>query len=217
MQDPKEEVKSFHREYTIGRKQPGNYTGLLVLKVGRDLGNTPSRTVESFDDIKAAAADLCDYMDELNGWFPGGDGKEVFAISHCQVCNEPWNFFVVDSGLMATTRTVEKEDHQTGRKITDCEEITPMFISQVIINPEVIDGGQDTTIKEGCLSFRNGPKYVDRFMVCTVRYQVPDAGEKSGLREIKETIFGIKAQIFQHAVEHSRGENIYYDIDGNKK
>lgn len=68
-----------------------------------------SRPVEGWDDIKEQAGELRKFVDV--GPFIG-NYQEALAISHCQVSEDPWHFFCVNSKL------VEKK----------------MFPHQVIIN-----------------------------------------------------------------------------------
>ena len=47
-----------------------------------------------------------------------------------------------------------------------------------------------------------------------VEYEYIDNGK---LKTAKEHLAGLKAQLFQHAIDHANGENIYYNNDRTKK
>jgi len=68
------------------------------------------------------------------------------------------------------------------------------------------------TVKEGCMSFpKRKPKNVTRVFRIKVQYQYPV--KILGvwvLRTKTETVEGLKAQVFQHEIQHFEAENIFY-------
>lgn len=143
----------------------------------------PSRTVETWEQIQAAAGQLVEYFNACNGFLPGN--RAAIAISHCQVSEDPWNFFVVAQELVTNEQ----------------------FPAQVIINARINSSNTPYWALEGCMSFpHREPKKVQRLMICNVTYQHPKDGK---LVEVTEDCFGQKAQAFQHAIDHAKGLNIY--------
>lgn len=106
------------------------------------------------------------------------------------------------------------ENNQKGFAIAHCqvsENPLTLFVveksimkNDVIVNPELIGAGGRYMATEGCLSFPNLPMTkVRRYKEMVVRYETPDG------QQIQETLTGVKAQIFQHEMEHFEGTNIY--------
>jgi hypothetical protein len=186
----------------IGNKESGQYYGLCAFVKPH---YTPSRNVSRWEDIEAVANDMVAFKNAMNGCFQGN--REAYAISHCQVSESPWNFFVVAQEFTRNFRTVLRQNVKTGKTEIEQVEAKPDFKSQIVVNPKILDGGDPYTVLEGCMSFPfRKAKKITRMYVCEVSYQFPDAGK---LVEVREMVYGQKAQAFQHAVEHSRGKNIY--------
>jgi peptide deformylase len=195
------------RPLQIGLKEPKAYTGSLDLFIGRRLHYKSSRTVENWGQIKDQAQDLIDFMNARNGWI--SSGRAAYAISHCQVSDDPWNFFVVDKSLGPEAPWPDPIDENSPKKPK------PVFPHQVIINAEILQGSEQRECWEGCMSFLKEPRKIKRYMIVTVKYQYP---YMLGILKTKtEEVYGLKAQAFQHAIDHDRGENIYYNADGSKK
>jgi len=157
----------------------------------------PSLPVTAWLSVKEQA-------EELEQFILDNDLK-VFAIHHMQVCEKPFNFFVLNKKAVGTV----------------IEELG----SQYIINPTITNyltgqGGAPIfmKMKEGCASFPyKSFKNVERSPLITVKYQIPDACCKfnrqttGDLIEKTMQVEGLVAQIFQHEIDHGHGRNIYYD------
>lgn len=170
-----------------------------------------SKPVKSYKEIKDDADKLVRFI--VKGAFKGFYNK-AFALSHCQVSETPYAFFVVSPEVVA-----EK-----------------MFKSQVIINPQIIETPAERIIRvvnkekaitreakvsniiyynEPCMSFPfRKPKQVARFDSIKIKYQVPGF---FGLKTIEEVALGIKSQIFQHETDHLNAKNIYFESENPVK
>lgn len=106
------------------------------------------------------------------------------------------------------------ENNQKGFAIAHCqisENPVQLFVihqsiskNDVVVNPELIGAGGRYMATEGCLSFPYSPMTkVRRYKEIIVRYETPDG------QQIQETLTGVKAQIFQHEMDHFEGTNIY--------
>jgi peptide deformylase len=172
-----------------------------------------SKPVSSYKEISAEAKKMMRFVERgaLKGFY-----NKAFAITHSEVSETPYAFFVVAPEVIA-----EK-----------------MFKSRVIINPEIIDAPvykkevktwningvmQGKNIPnaieydEPCLSFPyRKPKRIVRYDSITVRYQIPELFGTI-LRTVEEEIHGIASQIFQHEYDHIKGKNIYFESDNPVK
>lgn len=121
---------------------------------------------------------------------PRGNYEQGFSIAHTQVeAEDPQRFFVVHDQLIKDK----------------------IFKHQVIMNPEILEVDEDsrTLLKEACMSVpHRDPKKIRRYTRIKVRYQVPGL---FGLKWVKEDVSEIKAQMFQHEIDHMDGKNIYWD------
>lgn len=145
----------------------------------------PSSPVISWFAIKDIAEEIGEYIDAKGG---------MFALHHSQVSDKPLNFFVLETNVL--------------------KEWIPELGSRYIINPVIVNSNLSTVrkIHEGCMSFpHKKPKRVDRAMVVTVKYQVPDETKPNGLVDKTKEVSMLVAQIFQHECDHSLGKNIFYD------
>jgi peptide deformylase len=71
---------------------------------------------------------------------------------------------------------------------------------KIVINPEILSRSQTTIIlEEGCLSFPNKYKKIERNEIICVRYH-------NGLNIIEETLSGFTARVFQHEYDHLQGK-----------
>ena len=145
--------------------------------------NKISRPVESWEQIKLEVEELKKFI--LACKFRGKH-KSCYAIHHAQVSWTPYNFFVVSL------------NHVLGERA--------LFDRTVIINPVLISGEQEQEVFEGCMSFpfKRHPKKVKRFNDIIVDYY-DEWGEAH-----RDHCMGIKAQIFQHEIDHGLGKNIYF-------
>lgn len=165
-----------------------------------------SRKVDWYSQIEAIVDEMIPFVD---GDIKKGEYSKAFAISHAQVSEMPWNFFVVGSGY------VEKPWKKGN-----------YWPAHAIINPQILeaedkieigklpDGKPDMrqnvrTYQEGCMSFPfRKPKNMRRYYQIKVRYQIK---AWYGLKTIEETLEGLRAHIFQHEFQHSLGQNIYME------
>lgn len=198
-----------------------------------------SKPVKKYKDVAHIVERMIPWLDTNNGRFETGDYKVAYAVSHCQVADEPHAFFVVHKEFLGNKKS--KAGRNTYKNY--------FFPSRVIFNAEILekpakmtanvpkreliktpDGKQQlaTTVKEGlvdnlisvpeaCMSFPNRTKKnMQRYFRIKVRYQVPRSflGVKY-LKTITEYAEGLKAHIFQHEIDHAQGVNMYYG-NGNK-
>jgi len=118
------------------------------------------------------------------GNFPGL-WKEAFAISHCQVSEDPYKFFVI---------------HKKAAKAFAGYEI--------ICNARILESSDPIAFKEACMSFPFRQEInTKRFSKIKVEFEVP--GLFNNLETKTLDLEGIQAFIFQHEVDHSKGINIY--------
>lgn len=114
-----------------------------------------------------------------------------FAVHHSQVCEKPYNFFVLNP------KHIKDKVAELG--------------SRYIINPRVsaVEPKSLMYLKEGCLSFPHRKmKNVDRYMLIDVEFDIPENGQ---LVHKKFRVTDIVAQIFQHECEHAEGKNIHFN------
>ena len=76
---------------------------------------------------------------------------------------------------------------------------TPEFSGEMI-NPEIIESFDETTVAEGCLSFPGIYQNVKRYSSVLVKYTTLAGEEK------EEKLAGLPAQVVQHEVEHLDGK-----------
>jgi peptide deformylase len=147
-----------------------------------------ARTVESFEDIKETALAMQTYLENNLDVKNGKISKFQIALHHAQTDPIAYNFFVVKRDLVGAKRN----------------EVV------VVINPEILEIDRETgkTVLEGCMSFPFRPdKKVKRYSRVKVKYQLP--GKDGKLETKEEWVNGVIAHIFQHEVEHSKGNHIY--------
>ncbi len=162
-----------------------------------------SKPVKAWKEIKTEAGLMRRFIvrGRLKGYY-----NKAFSISHCQVNEKPYAFFVVAPECL-------KEK---------------MFVDDVIINPEIVECKPYKQItdkvkipniieyQEPCLSFPfRKPKAVKRYDVIKVKYQIH--GLLGGFRTIKAELKGIASEIFQHECDHIQGKNIYFTSESPTK
>jgi peptide deformylase len=172
-----------------------------------------SKPVVSYKEIKAEAEAMRRFI--VLGQFKGYYNK-AFAITHCQVSETPFAFFVVAPECL-------KEK---------------MFVDDVVINPQIVEaplykniaGNPEALKKQGldpekikaqsikvpnaieyqepCMSFPyRTPKRITRYDVIKVKYQTPSL---FGMKTVEAELKGIASEIFQHEFDHTQGKNIYF-------
>ena len=172
------------------------YTGSLQLI---PVHYTPSANVTDYSEpVRQATEDFIAWVWGKNGDM-GRDPRQGWAFSHCQVSETPLNLFVVDDWL------VEK-------KFFPAAAIFNSRIANTEINAE---RNEQISVHEGCMSFPfKKPRKVMRWPIIEVEYDYVKNGK---LEHAKEIVAGLKGQIYQHAIDHALGENIYYNKDRTKK
>lgn len=141
-----------------------------------------SKEVTSWEDIATDVALMKEFI--LNGKFRGKRPK-AYALHHSQVSFQPYNFFVVHPNFILGEAGI--------------------FDRSVYINPELISGEDEQEMDEACMSFPFKKKFkkVKRFNEIIVDYF-----DEYGFCH-REHCIGIKAQIFQHEIDHGLGKTIY--------
>lgn len=200
-----------------------------------------SKPVKSWRQVKDTALKFANWLNTNNGKFDG-IYKLAYAISHCQVCDEPYKMFVVHRQLVRPYWF-----HRINTKTENNKNF--YFPSQIILNAEILETpfkvkaqipkresvtengkpGYKIVTKEGevnniisvpdaCMSFpERKQKQVNIYFKIKVRYQYK--GIFGFLRTKTEWVEGLKAHIFQHEVDHQNALNIYYkhkDVKRNK-
>lgn len=192
-----------------------------------------SKPVAKWAQITSVAEDMIKWLDENNGKFPE-PYRTAYAVSHCQVEDDPFAFFIVSNDFILGQ--VERVKKDTKKNF--------YFPSRVIINAEILEAPEKIEarlpkrevarddkgnigskivvtkgevknivfVPEACMSFSNRTqKNMERFYRIKVRYQVPrKILGINYLKTITEVVEGLKAHIFQHEVDHAHGKNMYY-------
>lgn len=141
-----------------------------------------SQPVKKWKEIKQDAKEMIEniranqYANEF--W------REAFAISHCQVSEEPKRFFVVNRAL---------------------PEVKKAFSHDVIINPEIVEMKEWSQNREGCMSKPwAGTKKMGRYKKIVIRYKVKSLF--GFLRKKKKSFEELPAFMIQHELEHFEGK-----------
>lgn len=192
-----------------------------------------SRRVKRYADVKETAARMTGWINANNGRFPA-PYVTAYAISHCQIEDEPVQMFVVSKELIRRDDVAIKAMNRLQN------EKNFFFPSQIILNAEILespekverdvpsrevktekDGKVTTEIKtekksisnkifvdDACMSFpKRTQKKTERYYRIKVRYQIKGL---FGLKTITEWVEGLKSHIFQHEIDHQNAINIYY-------
>ena len=176
-----------------------------------------SKPVKSYKEIRPEAEEMKRFI--VAGRFQGFYNK-AFAISHCQVSEQPYAFFVVapevikekmfESQVIVNPEIVEAP---TSRNIAG----DPEMLKQFGLDPEQVLAAKSINVpnaiehQEPCLSFPfRKPKGVLRYDVIKVKYQIPGI---FGLKTIQKELSGIASEIFQHEYDHLQGKNIYFETE----
>lgn len=117
-------------------------------------------------------------------------------------------------GMKELVRVNKFENGRMGYAVAHCqvsEDPYKIFVAvqnilsnSVVINPRILEKSEPYTVKELCLSFpyRSEIK-VRRYNKIKVKYL------DEQMEEHEEELEGIKAQIFQHEIQHFSGRTIY--------
>jgi len=149
----------------------------------------PSRRIEDLnsekDKVLSIAREMTDLLFAQNK-LKQSQGRAGLALHHAQVTSEPIALFVVLPGIIPA---------KEGAWDT------------IMINAEVIEKREKTTMLEGCMSFPNRQdKKMPRYNEVIVNYVTVEDDE---FVKRNKTLYGVQAQIFQHECEHQAGQNIY--------
>ena len=151
--------------------------------------NTKSKPVTKYKEIREAAEELVKFT---KNFVSKESGYPAYAIHHTQVCENPYNFFVLHPKKNAEYK---------------------FFESDIIINPKIIGGGAPVRVGEACMSFpHRKEKYVERYSILDVQYQIPVRKLKIGpyqLKTVRAKLTDLVAQIFAHETDHGDGRNIH--------
>lgn len=194
--------------------------------------HTPSRRIETPEDWAEAreyAERVTKWFDKANGTFPF-NWEKGYAIHCAQVdtTGKPFDFFVVDRDLtVQVAKDSDEYKDANGEKRSEAMR-KRIFPAQVIYNPEIytavatfldripdpkgkklrtVAAPNTIRVGEACLSYpRRKEKKMDRFYRMTVKYQYYD--DAGVLQSNEEVVAGLKAHIFQHEIDHSRGWDV---------
>lgn len=142
--------------------------------------------VDRWDQIEKDHKDMIELVNKTDFI---GHWKSALALSHAQVSNEPFNFFVLQ------------------------KDIVEAFGSDTVINAEIVEGDEVMTSYEACLSFPfRGERKIPRYNHIIIEYMIPTTGIKKIFKKLeKKTIelYGLAAWIAQHEIDHAKGITIY--------
>lgn len=192
-----------------------------------------SKPVKNYKQVKDIVERMIVWLDTNNGRFEN-KWKTAYAISHCQVADEPFNFFIVMREMLGKNNIEVKGETKAMNKKNYYFPAQAIFNAVILETPEKMeatipkrevtkdkDGKVSTQIKlskgtvsnlipmkDACMSFPNKTeKNTDRYYRIKVQYQI-----KSwyGLKKVTEWVEGLKAHIFQHEIDHAKAINMYY-------
>ena len=192
-----------------------------------------SKRVKPFSEAVNKAMRLVKWFNE-NMHTPKAKQVDAWSLSDCQVTLYPSQVFVVHKEL------VKEYNWFFGKETQQKNKGNYWFPKQAIFNAEILEApekilasvpkrviGKDAQgnvkqdiireetmtpnemfVPESCSSFpMKKEKNMKRFYRIKVRYQI-----KSwyGFRTVTEWVYGLKGHIFQHEIQHAKGNNIYY-------
>ena len=161
-----------------------------------------SKPVEKWSEIKKESDEMRHFI--VHGKFKGYYNK-AFSLSHCQVSETPFSFFVVSPDVMA--EKMFKDDVIINPKIVSAlptKKVESAKVGEFIELPNLVK------CEEPCMSFPfRKPKNVVRYNEIEVQYQVVSL--IGGLKTVSQTLNGIASEIFQHEYDHCQGKNIYFE------
>lgn len=187
-----------------------------------------SKKVKSYRQVKDISERLVKWLNTNNGRF--GLLARAYAISHCQVADEPFDMFVVAQEMVGTKKSVDGKNTYKNyffpaqmiynAKILEAPEKMEANIPRremvkeghkVVGSKIVVEKGTVSNIIEvpdACMSFPlRKQKNTKRYYRLKVQYQVKGW---FGLRTKTEWVEGLKSHIFQHEIDHANGLNIYF-------
>ncbi len=190
-----------------------------------------SQPIKRYSDIRDEAERMVKWLNDNNGSFPQPYSM-AYAVSHCQVVEDPYRFFVVNEEMINSLKLENtKERNKKNFYFPD----QAIFNAEIIEVPEKIkrrvpsrevttdkDGkvGHKIVVKDGwidnkvyvpdaCMSFvHRGGKKTERYYRIKVKYQT--RGIFGMFRTHIEWVEALKAHIFQHETDHFQGINIYH-------
>lgn len=181
----------------------------MIMEIAKKVNYFISKPVTAYSEIKADVQELKQFIDA--GKFKG-NWQEAYAISHCQVSDQPYCFFViankqVKAGLFRYRVYLNLKIIEAPLHI----KATPIPGQPTITAPNAAD------FDEACMSFPyRQTKRVLRYNKIKISYQIPILGGLV-LRTLTEDVEGIPSQVYQHEYEHSLGNNIYFNSETPRK
>lgn len=150
---------------------------------------TPSKkAAKKVTDYKQIKTDAEEMLTLLNGNAFKGKYSNGFALSHAQVSNDPYQFFVV---------------HKSWDNL----------MPEIICNARIIDKMEPFTFKEACLSFPfRDPINTRRYWRVVVEFETPTrylGFFPTGFKTENMAFDGLAAVLFQHEIDHAHAQNIY--------
>lgn len=177
------------------------------------------------------ANEMVEYCDSQIGEWDSKYGLKYWAMAHAQLTDDerPKRIFIVNKELFDTAEPATDTKFPS-RTIFNARilELDKAFtktkkVQKTVWKPEkerreleMVDETYEVpnlmSCKEGCMSFpHRKPKNVDRVFKLKVAYSYPvTILGFTFLWPKSEWVQGLKAQIFQHEIQHFEGENIYY-------
>ena len=196
-----------------------------------------SKPVKSYKEVKHIVEPMIHWLHQNNGHFPPPHAV-AYAVSHCQVADEPYAFFVVHKELLGGKKM--KQGKNTAKNYYFQSPV--IFNAKILETPEKIEAkipsrelvknekgevtGNKIVVKDGmvtnlievpeaCMSFAHRKqKNTKRYYRIKVQYY--EYANILGIEYLKkrvEWVEGLKAHILQHEIEHAQGENMYYKKD----
>lgn len=193
-----------------------------------------SERVRSYSQVGHIVEPMIAWLNHNNGHFPV-PYQYAYAVSHCQVSDVPFSFFVVHHELIGGKK--EKKGRNTAKNYYF--QSPAIFNAKIVEAPEKIEAktpsrelvkdakgkttGSKIVVKEGmvsnlidvpeaCMSFvHRKQKNHKRYYRIKVKYQeVASLFGVKYLRTRMEWVEGLKAHIFQHEIDHAQGKNMFY-------
>lgn len=165
-----------------------------------------SKPVKRYSEIRKEAEEMKRLVDtsKFKGYY-----EAAYAISHCQVSDRPYAFFVVPEYFTKKERLFK---HRVFINLQILE--APLYLKQATIAGQGdINAPNSADTEEACMSFPfRMAKKVVRYDKIRVRYQVPVLGGLF-MRTITQWATGLLSQIYQHEYEHALGNNIYFKTE----
>jgi len=185
-----------------------------------------SKPVKAFSKAYKTSFLMEKWLNHNNGHFEGS-ANLAYAISHCQICADPYAMFTVAEELsnpfdIPDTRTRNYTNFyfpaQTifNAKILEKPEEIMESVAERVMNPDLTTKiiskdkmvSNIINVPDACMSFPlKKKKNVDIYFRIKVRYQIR---KWYGFKTITEWVEGLKSHIFQHEIDHANGKNIYY-------